>query len=87
MDLQSLFYLLGIIFMTISITILIVAGIIVFYVKNKIEQTARKVDEKIDSLTRMTAQPGQIAATVGTVVVDSAVKKMRSFLNKKKKTS
>ena len=62
MDLQQVFYIIGIIFMTLSILILIGIAILVFYIKKKIEATHHFIESRINGLTKLSLKPIQKAA-------------------------
>ncbi len=55
MNLQDTFYILGIIFMTLSIVILIAIAVLIFYLKKRVEEIHRFVDEKIEDITTITS--------------------------------
>lgn len=79
MDLQTVFYLVGIIYMTFATILLIAMVIVVFYIKKKITDIHDQVNEKIHTFT---TKPADVALEVGAAVATSAVKKMKDIINK-----
>lgn len=77
MDLQTVFYTLGIIFMSLSILILVGLFILVFFLWRKISQFQTMIEEKIEDIK---SRPAEIAGELGAAMVDKAVKKAKSFL-------
>jgi hypothetical protein len=57
MDLQNTFYVLGIIFMTLSILILLGIAILLFYIRKKITDLHDLVELKITEFTELTLDP------------------------------
>lgn len=47
MNLQDIFYIVAIIFMTLCILLLIAIGVLLFYVKKKITEIQHFIDEKV----------------------------------------
>jgi uncharacterized membrane protein len=82
MDLQTVFYILGIIFMSLSILLLVGLVILVFYIWKKVTQMQKMIEEKIDDIS---SRPGEIAAEVGAKVVTQAVKKAQDYFSHKKR--
>jgi uncharacterized membrane protein len=78
MDLQTTFYIMGIIFMTISFVFMIAIIVFLLYIKNRVTQLQKNVQEKIE-----------VAATVsqaGGKVIEVAVDKIKEFIEAKNKT-
>jgi hypothetical protein len=78
MDLQTVFYVLGIVCMSLSLLLLISLVILVFYIWKKVGQLQKLVEEKIEDISN---RPGEIAAQVGAKVVSQAVKKAKKFFD------
>lgn len=81
MDIQNTYYVLGIIFMTLSIILLVGMLVLVFYIWRKVSQMQQFIEEKIDDLTN---RPGEIAGELGAAMVHKAVKKAKSFFEGEK---
>ena len=64
MDLQNMFYGVGIIFMILAILILIGIAVLVFYIRKKIEQTHNFIEKRVNELTEITLKPIQKTATI-----------------------
>jgi quinol-cytochrome oxidoreductase complex cytochrome b subunit len=64
MDLQNVFYTMGIIYMSIMFILMIVTVIAVLVIKHKVHMIQKNIEEKISSLTN--------AIHVGEAVVDKA---------------
>ena len=79
MDLQSVFYVLGIICMSLSLILLIGLVVLVFYIWRKVSQLQKIVEEKIDDITN---RPGEIATEIGAKMVSQAVKKAKDYLSR-----
>lgn len=78
MDLQTTFYIMGIIFMTISFVFMIVIIVFLLYIKNRVTQLQKNIQEKIE-----------VAATVsqaGGKAIEVAVDKIKEFIEAKNKT-
>jgi hypothetical protein len=64
MDLQNTFYVLGIIFMTLSILILLGIAILLFYIKKKITDLHDLVEQRIAEFTKLTIDPLKKASNI-----------------------
>lgn len=80
MDLQTTFYTMGIIFMSLFIILFTALLVLVFYMWKKISQMQRMIEEKIDDITN---RPGEFATDIGAALVNKAVKKAKSFFETK----
>ena len=79
MNLQTTFYVMGIIYMTLNILILIGIGIVLFVVAKKVFEIQRRVSEAIDAITRIARHPEDLAADVGATAAASAYNKVKSL--------
>ena len=75
MDLQNTFYVLGIVFMTLSILILLGIAILLFYIRKKITDLHDLVESKITEFTELTIDPIKKASNIA-----------RAFFPRKAKT-
>lgn len=82
MDLQTVFYTLGIIFYIFSILILLGIGIGVFFMYRKINQIYQEIDKKIDMFR---THPQEVAAGFGSAIAATAFKKVGEFMTTNKK--
>jgi uncharacterized membrane protein len=80
-DLQTTFYSLGIIFMSLSILLLIGLVVLVFYIWKKVTQMQKMIEGKIEDIS---SRPGEIAGEIGAKVVGEAVKKAQSYFRGKR---
>lgn len=85
MDLQTVFYTLGIIFYILSILILLGISIGVFLLYRKINQIYQQIDEKIEAVRRIANDPSELAASLGAGVASSAIRKVGSMMNGNKR--
>lgn len=81
MDLQTTFYSLGIIFMSLSILLFVSMLVLVFYIWRKVSRMQQVIEEKIDDFV---SRPAEIAGEIGASLVNKAVKKAKSFLEGEK---
>lgn len=79
MNLQDTFYILGIVFMTLSIGILIAIAVLLFYIKKKVTEIHNYVDEKIEDLETIT---NPVKKAVGFAASIFANKSKRGKANK-----
>lgn len=82
MDLQSWFYLIGIIYMVLAIIILIAIGYVLFALKQKVTHLTNTIEERVEMVSRMVADPTDVAFNVGTHVANKAAKKVKSLFSK-----
>ena len=82
MDLQNTFYIVGIIFMSLATIILIFIGYVLFALKQRITHLTQTVEDRVDAISRMVADPTDAAITVGARVANKAVNKVKSIINK-----
>jgi uncharacterized membrane protein len=83
--LQVTFYIMGIIFMSIQIVLFIIVIILLFYIKAKVTEVTKMVEERIEEVKNIIRHPGEIAATVGTAVATTAINKVSDIMRSKKK--
>ena len=82
MNLETIFYTLGIIFMSLSILILIVIGAVLLVIKQKVTKLTKTVEEKIDLVSNAISDPSGIAFKIGSTVADRAVNKLKDIIKK-----
>lgn len=79
MSLQDIFYIVGIIFMT--ILIILMAGIIVllFYIKSKITELTAHIERKITETKEAVLKPQKIAGTIGAALANIIFRRFRKY--------
>jgi hypothetical protein len=82
MNVQNIFYIFGIIFMSLGIIVLIVISVVLVTIKQKISHLHDLVDEKMQFLNKLTNDPADIAINWGTKAATRAVKKVKDAINK-----
>lgn len=81
MDLQTTFYTMGIVFMSLFIILFTALLVLVFYLWRKVSQMQRLIEEKIDDFS---SRPGEIVTDIGAAMVSKAVKKAKDFFENEK---
>lgn len=79
MELQTIFYILGIVCMSLSLILLISLVVLVFYIWKKVVELQKLIEEKINDISN---RPVEIASEIGAKVVTQAVKKAKSYFEK-----
>lgn len=77
MDLQTLFYTVGIIFMTLGITVFVGAILLVWYIRKKVFDVQRFV---VSSIAQKLSSKG-LAIGLGSFVADMAMKRFKGFMH------
>jgi len=85
MTLQNIFFVVGIICMTLYTLLLVAVVVLLFYIKKKISDLTENIQEKIDLAKEVITHPQNVAASVGAAVADTAISKAVEFINHKKK--
>ncbi|HVZ11931.1 MAG TPA: hypothetical protein VG965_02785 [Patescibacteria group bacterium] len=83
MDVQNAFYILGIVFMAVMLILLIGIIAFLFYIKAKINQFHKQVNEKIDLINNVAGYTGTLAGGVGGRVIAAAAEKVGEILSEK----
>jgi hypothetical protein len=84
MDLQNTFYLLGIIFMSFSILILLSIVVLLFLIINGIRGIHKNINDKIDLFAERATSSSNLAVDIGTAVAGSVIKKAKQAFDKQK---
>jgi len=74
-SLETAFYTLGIILMSLIVILMVVSVIIIFYIKHKINLIQRTIEDKIRDVT---TKPQEVALDIGAGLLSK-------FINRKKK--
>lgn len=82
MSIQNIFYIFGIIFMSLGIIVLIVISVVLVTIKQKITHLHDLIDEKMQFLNRLTNDPADVAINWGTRAATTAVKKVKEAIKK-----
>jgi len=69
--------------MVIGIILMIIIGVVLIVIKNKITDLYKLVDEKVDQITRIANDPTETAINLGSKFAGMAVNKVKSAMNKK----
>lgn len=75
MGLENTFYVIGIIFMSLSVLILICIVVLVFYLKKKVDSIHREIDEKMQDFNVLVANPVKGAAKFASAIISGKSKK------------
>ena len=79
MDLQTIFYVVGIITMTLYTLLLLAIVIVIFLIKKRVTEASRKAEAKINEIKTM--------ADLGSTIADSAIRKAADLFGVWKKKS
>ena len=82
MDVQSVFYIVGIVFMSLAILILLFIGYVLFALKQKITHLTNTVEEKLNIVSQIMDDPTEAAFSLGSHMANKAVRKVKSFIQK-----
>jgi predicted Holliday junction resolvase-like endonuclease len=69
--------------MVMGIILMIIIGVVLIIIKNKINDLHTMVDQKMDLINRFTQDPSDVAMSVGAKMANAAVKKMKDAISKK----
>ena len=82
MDLQGIFHVMAIIFMTLSSIVLIIIAVLLLTLRNKIVDLHELIDKKVHQLSDVVSDPSGLAIALGTKVANSAINKVKDALKK-----
>lgn len=82
MDLQNWFYLIGVIYMIVGIIILIVIGVVLIMLKQKITHLTETIEQRVEMVSRIVADPTDVAFSVGSHFANKAIKKVKKMMSK-----
>jgi hypothetical protein len=85
MGLQEVYYILGIFYMSMGIVLLIALVFAVFYIKRKIDNIQKSMEEKLDIIAQAAKHPGEAAVGIGASLAEAAIEKIKGVLEKKEK--
>lgn len=78
MNLENTFYTFGIIFMSLNILILIGIAVLIFYIKGKVSDIHRQIEEKIEDINDMAIKPVKRVMDVASSFMGRSKKSSRS---------
>lgn len=83
-DLQTIFYVMGIIYMLLGIVLLIAVGVGIIFVFRAVRDIRTKVEEKIKYVDRIIKHPEDVAAEIGAALIRKGVNKMKQVISVRK---
>jgi len=83
MNIQDVFYLFGIIYMIAGIILMIVIGVVLLSIKNKITDLHKLLDEKMTFINKFREDPQEMAFSMGAKMANAAIKKVKEAIEKK----
>lgn len=84
MDLQTVFYTLGVIFFSLVLAFMLAVVIFIFWIKGKINNIQRQIDKKIGAVTTIARAGSSIASGMGNTVAGAALEGVSKILAKTK---
>ena len=85
MEIQDVFYIVGIIFMGALLILFIIVITLLFMLKRKITTLTKSFDKKFSLLSNIITNPQKTAAVIGGAVVEKAMHKASQLLTSRKK--
>ncbi len=83
MDLQTVFYTIGIIYMLINILFLLGIGIGIYFIARIVLDIRKQIMEKIKYVENIMHHPEETIANIGAMLIKSALRKGRSMLRRR----
>lgn len=84
MSLQNIFYLVGIICMTLCTLLLAVMVILLFYIKKKITEITKTTEVKINEIKEIITHPKQTVKNIGATIASTVLEQASKFLRSRK---
>lgn len=85
MALQTTFYIMGIIYMSLNILILLAIGVVLFIIYKKVMEIQKHVSQTVDRVNHILKHPEDTAVTMGATAAASAYNKVKSLWRRKGK--
>lgn len=83
MDLQSAFYIAGIVYVILNIILLIGVGVGIFFIFRAFRNLRRKCEEKMKYVDRIMHHPEDVVAEIGASLVRKGVQNMKGIFKRK----
>ncbi|MGE5042354.1 MAG: hypothetical protein ACM3IJ_05645 [Candidatus Levyibacteriota bacterium] len=84
MTLQDLFYIVGLMYMSMGIVLLIALVFAVFYIKKRVDDMHKTFDDKLGLLGKAIHHPAESAVDLGASFAEAALEKVKEVIEKKK---
>lgn len=85
MTLQDLYYMVGLVYMSMGIVLLVALVFAVFYIKKRIDDLHKMVDKKLEFAEKVMHHPAESAVDIGAQFAEAAIEKVKDVLEKSKK--
>lgn len=86
MSLQDLFYIVGLMYMSMGIVLLIALVFAVFYIKKRVDDMHKVFDDKLGLIGKVMHHPAESAVDLGASFAEAAIEKIKEVVENKKKT-
>lgn len=83
-DLQSIFYVAGIIYIILNIIILVAVGVGMIFVFRSIKNMQRKVEEKMKFAERIIQHPEEVIGAIGASLIRMSLQNAKKLFKKRK---
>lgn len=84
MSLQDLFYIVGLTYMSMGIVLLVALVFGVFYIKKRVDDMHKSIDEKLHFVGKVVQHPAESAMDIGASFAETAIEKVKDMLEKSK---
>jgi sensor histidine kinase YesM len=84
-SIQDIFYLLGSIYLTVGILVMIFIAIVLLMMAKSISHLSKMIEEKIGVISDIAEDPSSYAIKLGSNVAGSAIKKVKEMITSEKK--
>ncbi len=82
-DLQTTFYIAGIVYMVLNIAILIAVGVGIIFIFRAASDIRKRVEEKMKYVERIIKHPEDVAAEIGASLIRKGVNRMKQVISRK----
>lgn len=83
-DLQSAFYIVGIVYMVLNVLILIVIGVGIIFIFKTVSDIRKKIEEKIKFVEDVIKHPEDVIADIGASLIRKSFNRMKQAISRKK---
>jgi hypothetical protein len=84
-QLETVFYIVAIVYMTLSIFILLGTAIGVIYIVKAVSETKSRVEEKVKMVEKFVRHPDEAMALMGAALIKNGIRGARNFFRRDKK--